>query len=100
MYKVKVTGVGMKVGAGALLGLTVDQSTPRLHAIDKIGPGIFKARRPMDFKRGEEFMVGSIDDIPKGMRDLAVITDPDAAQCEPPTPHVVIDPPTARKNRR
>lgn len=77
MQNYRVDGGVLRLGQGAIVGLTDDQAAPRMNRLEKIGGGKYRLREVLEFKSGETIKV-AFDDIPKCFRSIAVCLDPPA----------------------
>ena len=75
MQNYRVEGGTLRLGQGAVVGLTGEQAAPRLHRMDKVSDGVYRLREALEFKNGEKIKV-ALDDIPKHVRAIAVCLDP------------------------
>jgi len=84
MQNYRVDGGVLRLGQGAVVGLSDDQAAPRMNRMEKIGAGKYRLREVLEFKSGETIKV-AFDDIPKCFRSIAVCVDPPAeAQSDAP----------------
>jgi hypothetical protein len=74
MQNYRVDGGTLRLGQGAVVGLTDQQAAPRLSRMDKVSEGVYRLREVLEFKSGETIKVG-LDDIPKHLRAIAVCLD-------------------------
>lgn len=94
MNKIRVTGGILHVGQGVVVGLSKEQASPRLAMMDALGDGLYKAKRVLEFKSGEEIGI-AINDIVKNERHFAV----DAAMPVPVKPDISPKTLQARRGR-
>ena len=74
MKNYKVEGGTLRLGQGAIVGLTDEQAAPRLHRMSKVSAGVYRLDEVLEFKNGEKIKV-ALDDIPKHARSIAVCLD-------------------------
>lgn len=72
MKNYEVTGRSVNVHTGTLR-LSPDQAQRRLYALEPLGKGIFRLKKPTMFKHGEVF--GFDGDLPKAQAREVAVTD-------------------------
>lgn len=77
MQNYRVDGGVLRLGQGAIVGLSDEQAASRINRLEKIGGGMYRLREVLEFKSGETIKV-ALDDIPKCFRGIAVSLDPPA----------------------
>lgn len=75
MQRYRVEGGTLRIGQGAVVGLSEGQAGPRLSRMKKVGENLYRLSDVHEFKSGETIVV-AYDDIPKHARGIVVCLDP------------------------
>lgn len=74
MQNFRVEGGTLRLGQGAVVGLSDEQAKPRLHRMEQVSEGVYRLKEVLEFKNGERIKV-ALDDIPKHFRAIAICED-------------------------
>lgn len=75
MQRYRVEGGTLRIGQGAVVGLTSEQANARQSRMKKVGDNLYCLSDVQEFKNGETIVI-SYDDIPKHARGFVVCLDP------------------------